>query len=119
MTMTNNLTCLLTGGSKAQTEYYIVQSSLQKANQVITGDTWHLLCFCIVSAELLLKYTIDELCLLLFLQLHAILANLTTSAARLTLGTLAEAYNAWLNTERTASLQCWYSINCHLFCTSH
>ena len=63
--------------------------------------------------KLLLEHTVNEFCLLLFLELRAILRNLAVRTLRLTLGLLGTADDCRLDAERTAALQGWDSINCH------
>ena len=120
VTVTNELTSLTTRISEAKTIYNVVQTALKKTKEVFTRYTLHLLSFIVVSTELLFQYAVDELCFLLFFQLHAVFGNLTVRAARLTLGFFGTTDNSRFNAEGTASFQGWYSINCHTSnCTSY
>jgi hypothetical protein len=111
--MVHQLASLTTGVSEAKTENYVVQAALQETEEVLTGNTLHLLCLIVISTELLLQHTVDELCFLLLLQLEAILRHLAVGTARLTLGFLGTADYRGLEAEGTATLNGWNSINCH------
>lgn len=70
--MCHQLTGFAAGIGIAHTEHYIVQTTLQLLQQHLTGVALLALGSGVVSAELTLEDTIDELNLLLLSQLQAI-----------------------------------------------
>ena len=72
------------GLGQAQTVHHVVQAQLQQLEHVVAGDALHVaLSLQVVAVELLLQHAVDELDLLLFLQLAAVLRNLLAARCRL------------------------------------
>ena len=92
--MTDQLTSLLAGSSKAQTINHIIQSALQDAQQVFTGLTGHALCHVKILQHLVFHYAIVAAGGLLGTQLGAILRNLLAGLAVLAGNRLSAAYSA-------------------------
>ena len=69
VTVSYKLSCFLSGGSEAQSEYYVIKSGFEENQQVFTCDT--LLSFCLVKevSELSFLQSVKSLALLLFSEL--------------------------------------------------
>ena len=104
VTVADELTCLTARVGKAEAEHDVVHAALEEAEEVFTGDAGHLLCLLIVAAELPLKDTVDELCLLLFLELKSVLGDLAVRAAELTRRLARTTEGRRLEAEGTAAL---------------
>ena len=91
-TVVDDLSCLCSAGCEAQTEYYVVESSFEKDEHVVTGDASHGLCLIEITLELLFAKSVDSLGLLLLSELYGIAGSLLSCGAVLTGsgGTLSE-----------------------------
>ena len=114
MPMTDHLTGLFARIREAKAEHHVINAALKQPQQILAGNALHRLCFLIISTELLLQHTVDELCFLLLLQLQPVLTDLAVRTARLALGFFGTTNHSRLKPQCTAPLEGWYSINCHL-----
>ena len=112
--MGNDLTSFLAGLSEAKTEYNVVETRLEDAHKVFTGNAGHSLSALEVTTELLLQNAVDELRLLLFTELHAVFGFLATTLG-LTDGFLLAAitHNSRIQTELATTLENRSPVNCH------
>ena len=76
MAVADDLTGCTAGLGQTETEHHVVQTQLQQAEHVVTGDALHVGGLQVILMELLLQDAVDELDLLLFLQLGAVLGDL-------------------------------------------
>ena len=108
------LSCFSAGQSETHAEYNAVQTGFQTSDQVVTSLAFHLACDFEQVEELLFAYTVDELQLLLFLQLHSVFRNLSAvSGTRITVRLLGDTHNHRADTQIAASLENRFSAYCH------
>ena len=114
MTVADRLTGLLAGAGEAETEYDVVKTGLEGAQQVLAGHALHAQGALIIVVELLLKHAVDELDLLLLAQLHAVLGFLATAlglADRFLLAAVAQL--SGIDPELAAALKNRSPVDCH------
>ena len=117
--MADDLTSHTTGLGQTKTEHNVVQTQLQQAEHVVTGDALHVGGLQVVLVELLFQDAVYELNLLLFLQLGAVFGDLLAAVSAGIAGGffIAIAHNGRGNVELPAFLGNRIFIHCH-FCLS-
>ena len=113
VTMCHQLTGFAAGIGIAHTEHYIVQTTLQLLQQHLTGVALLALGSGVVSAELTLEDTIDELNLLLLSQLQALFRLLAAVLLGVAVGFLGVTKNRGGKAQSLASSQNGLSILSH------
>jgi len=127
--VTNELSSFLTAAGKTHSVYYVIETTLEKREKVLTCDAFLLICCYVVLLELLLLYTVVAACSLLLSEVLTVLLNGLTACAVLTgncctsvkctlIGKATVALEEKLLSFSSAKLAGRSSISSHTFCSS-